>query len=79
MEEGEYLRQVQDLLRPLQMELTKSVTSLPKKDMRLLIQCRARRQAAIKKISEIQKIVDGWDQKDIGQCCYGEFIRGNEK
>jgi len=79
MEEGEILRQVQDLLRPLRMELTKSVTSLPKKDTRLLIQCRVRRQVALIKINKIQEIVDGWDQKDIGQCCYGEFIRGNEK
>jgi len=79
MEERETLRQVQDMLKSLQMELTKSVTSLPKKDTRLLMQCRARRQAALKKISKIQKIEDGWDQKHIGQCCYGEFIRGNEK
>jgi len=61
------------------MELIKSVTSVPKRDTRLLIQCGARRQAALKKISEIQKIVDGWDQKDIGRCCCGELIRGNEK
>jgi len=79
MEESEALRQVHDFLRPFQMELTKSVTILPKKDTRLLIQCSARRQAALKKISEIQEIVDSWDQKHIEHCCCGEFIRGNEK
>lgn len=60
------------------MELMQSMASLPKKDTGLPMQSRARRQAALEKISEIQKTVDGWDQRDIGQCC-NEFIRGNEK
>lgn len=71
------MEQVQGLLRPLQMELMQSA-SLPKKDTGLPMQSRARRQAALEKISELQKTVDGWDQRDIGQCC-NEFIRGNEK
>jgi hypothetical protein len=39
---------------------------------------RARRQAAMKKINELQKSIEGWDSKDIGQSC-NEFIRGNLK
>lgn len=60
------------------MELMQSVASLPKKDTGLRMQSRARRQAALEKTSELQKTVDGWDQRDIGQCC-NEFIRGNKK
>ncbi|XP_028047175.1 protein son of sevenless isoform X2 [Monomorium pharaonis] len=73
-EDAETLEQVQGLLRPLQMELMQSVASLPKKDTGLRMQSRARKQAALEKISELQKTVDGWDQRDIGQCC-NEFIR----
>lgn len=60
------------------MELMQSVASLPKKDTGLRMQSRARRQAALEKTSELQKTVDGWDQRDIGQCC-NEFIRGNKR
>lgn len=60
------------------MELMQSVASLPKKDTGLRMQSRARKQAALEKTSELQKTVDGWDQRDIGQCC-NEFIRGNKK
>nr|1PMS_A Chain A, SOS 1 [Mus musculus] len=31
------------------------------------------KQLAIKKMNEIQKNIDGWEGKDIGQCC-NEFI-----
>ncbi|XP_034944286.1 protein son of sevenless [Chelonus insularis] len=74
IEDSETLEQVQGLLRPLQMELLKCVASHPKKDTGLRMQSRARRHAALEKTSELQKTVDGWDQKDIGQCC-NEFIR----
>lgn len=37
---------------------------------------RIRRQAALDKIHELEKIVENWDSKDVGQCC-NEFIRGN--
>lgn len=72
------MEQVQGLLNPLQMELLQSMASLPKKDTGLRMQSRARRQAALEKTSELQKTVDGWDQRDIGQCC-NEFIRGMRK
>lgn len=75
IEDSETLEQVQGLLRPLQMELLQSMASLPKKDTGLRMQSRARRQAALEKTSELQKTVDGWDQRDVGQCC-NEFIRG---
>ncbi|XP_032686122.1 protein son of sevenless [Odontomachus brunneus] len=74
IEDGETLEQVQGLLRPLQMELLQSVASLPKKDTGLRMQSRARRQTALEKISELQKTVDGWNQREYGQCC-NEFIR----
>ncbi|XP_043289041.1 protein son of sevenless [Venturia canescens] len=73
-EDGESLEQVQGVLTPLQMELVKSMANLPKKDTGLRMQSRARRHAALEKTSELQKTVDGWDQRDIGQCC-NEFIR----
>ncbi|KAJ8668108.1 hypothetical protein QAD02_009771 [Eretmocerus hayati] len=69
------LEQVQGILRPLQIELQEILdTNKIKKDSGLRMQSRARRQAALEKTSEMQKNVDGWDQKDIGQCC-NEFIR----
>lgn len=72
------MEQVQGLLNPLQMELLQSMASLPKKDTGLRMQSRARRQAALEKTNELQKTVDGWDQRDVGQCC-NEFIRGMRK
>lgn len=56
-EDGETLEQVQGLLRPLQMELMQSVASLPKKDTGLRMQSRARKQAALEKISSMCLIV----------------------
>lgn len=76
-EDGETLEQVQGLLSPLKMAMLESVANCPKKDCNLRIQSRARRQAAFDKTSELQKSVDGWDQRDVGQCC-NEFIRGND-
>lgn len=40
-----------------------------------LNQVKSRRSAAIERIQELEKIVENWDSKDLGQCC-NEFIRG---
>lgn len=76
VEDRETLEQVQGLLRPLQLKLQDILDSCKcKRDSGLRMQSRARKQAALEKTSELQKNVDGWDQRDIGQCC-NEFIRG---
>lgn len=36
---------------------------------------RVRRQAALDKIHELEKSVENWDSRDVGQCC-NEFVRG---
>ncbi|XP_066990925.2 protein son of sevenless [Anabrus simplex] len=73
-DDRESLEQVEGVLRPLQMELLHTVGSLPKKDAGIRMHGRARRQAALEKTNELQKCIDGWEGKDIGQCC-NEFIR----
>ncbi|XP_067213799.1 protein son of sevenless isoform X2 [Linepithema humile] len=74
VEDGESLEQVEVMLSPVKVELEGIVSSFPKKDTCLPMQSRARKQAALVKICELQKTVEGWDQRDIGQCC-NEFIR----
>lgn len=73
-EDRESLEQVEGLLRPLQVELLQTVGSLPKKEVSIRMHGRARRQIALEKTNELQKSIDGWEGKDIGQCC-NEFIR----
>lgn len=76
IEDKETLEQVQGLLRPLQFELQEIMDRYKfKRDSSVRMQSRARRQAALEKTNEMKRTVDGWDQKDIGQCC-NEFIRG---
>lgn len=73
-EDRESLEQVEGLLRPLQMELTCTMASINKKENCIRLPGRARRQAALEKTNELQKSIDGWEMKDIGQCC-NELIR----
>lgn len=75
-EDRETLTQVEGLLKPLQIELGQYALSQSVSRSTLLPpQVRARRQAALDRIHELEKIVENWDSKDIGQCC-NEFIRG---
>lgn len=75
-EDTETLTQVEGLLKPLQIALGNCVPaqSLPRSST-TLPQVRARRQAALVKIQELEKIIENWDPKDLGQCC-NEFVRG---
>ncbi|XP_045467186.1 protein son of sevenless [Harmonia axyridis] len=74
-EDKESLEQVEVMLKPLQMELGRCVppSAIPRTSTPLL-QMRARRQAALEKIQELERIVENWDSRDIGQCC-NEFVR----
>ncbi|XP_057667174.1 protein son of sevenless isoform X2 [Diorhabda carinulata] len=74
-EDQETLAQVEGLLKPLQIALASCVPSqsIPRNPGPSL-QGKNRRQTAILKIQELQKIVENWDSKDLGQCC-NEFIR----
>lgn len=75
-EDRETLAQVEGLLNPLQLELSRCVSSqsLPRNSLPPS-HVRQRRQAALDRIRELEKIVENWDSKDLGQCC-NEFIRG---
>ncbi|CAH1118521.1 unnamed protein product [Phaedon cochleariae] len=74
-EDRETLTQVEGLLKPLQIALGNCAPaqSLPR-SLAPLPQARARRQAALIKIHELEKVVENWDSKDLGQCC-NEFVR----
>lgn len=45
------------------------------RELSLRFQGRGDRQAALGKMNELQKSIDGWEGKDIGQSC-NEFIMG---
>lgn len=74
----ECLEQVEGILRPLQLQMTSvaNKVNLPDnvKEFGLKINATPRRLLAIEKLNEMQKAIDGWDGKDMGQCCT-EFIR----
>ncbi|XP_023014475.2 son of sevenless isoform X1 [Leptinotarsa decemlineata] len=74
-EDRETLTQVEGLLKPLQIALGNCVpTQNLLRSSAPLPQVRERLQAAIIKIHELEKIVENWDSKDLGQCC-NEFVR----
>lgn len=74
----ECLEQVEGILRPLQLQMTSvaNKVNLPDnvKEFGLKINATPRRLLAIEKLNEMQKAIDGWDGKNMGQCCT-EFIR----
>ncbi|XP_050310443.1 protein son of sevenless [Anthonomus grandis grandis] len=74
-EDKEMLVEVEGMLRPLRDELKLCVPSQPTpRGFATLNQVKARRSAAIEKIQELERVVENWDSKDLGQCC-NEFIR----
>lgn len=73
-EDRETLTQVEGLLTPLQLELGYCVSLQSLQRSVVSYGTRSRRQAALDKIHELQRIVENWDAKDTGQCC-NEFIR----
>ncbi|XP_044261416.1 protein son of sevenless [Tribolium madens] len=75
-EDRETLTQVEGLLKPLQIELSRCVPSpaMLRSCSTPFLQVRQRRQAALDKLHEIEKNVENWDPKDLGQCC-NEFVR----
>ncbi|KAL1140064.1 hypothetical protein AAG570_007041 [Ranatra chinensis] len=72
-DDRESLEQVEGLLKPLQVELTSTLGNI-KRDAPFKVNGRIRRQIALEKTSELQKTIDGWDQKELGQFC-NELIR----
>ncbi|XP_054279418.1 protein son of sevenless isoform X2 [Macrosteles quadrilineatus] len=72
-EDRESLEQVEGLLRPLQMDLNKTMTNVPKRET-VRTPGRVRRQAALEKTNELQRTIEGWDPKELSQCC-NELIR----
>lgn len=74
-EDRETLTQVEGLLKPLQIELGRCAAShnlLPRNSTTSHV--RVRRQAALDKIHELERVVENWDSKDVGQCG-NEFVR----
>ncbi|CAB3252578.1 unnamed protein product [Arctia plantaginis] len=73
-EDRESFKQVECNLHPIKKLLIKALGNGPKMDATLRMATRTRRQLAIEKCNELARIVDNWDNRDIGQCC-NEFIR----
>jgi son of sevenless-like protein len=75
-DDRETLTQVEGLLKPVQIELGRCVPSptILRTCSTPFLQVRARRQAALDKLHEIEKNVENWDPRDLGQCC-NEFVR----
>lgn len=74
VDDRESFKQVQCNLDPIKKLLDKALGNGPKMDGTLRMASRSRRQQAIEKCNELARVVDNWDNRDIGQCC-NEFIR----
>lgn len=80
-EDRETLEQAEGLLRRLRTQLTRTCSdTLPRKrpgDVSLRMHSRDRRAVALHKLKELQKSVDGWEGRDIGQCCNEYLMEGS--
>ncbi|XP_022178820.1 protein son of sevenless-like [Myzus persicae] len=74
----ECLEQVEGMLKPLQLRITSIANQINLtdnvKEFGLKITATPRRLIAIEKLQKMEKAIDGWDGKNMGQCCT-EFIR----
>uniref|UniRef100_A0A1B6HN75 Ras-GEF domain-containing protein n=5 Tax=Homalodisca TaxID=139475 RepID=A0A1B6HN75_9HEMI len=55
------------------MDLSKTMTNVPKRET-VRTPGRVRRQAALEKTNELQRTIEGWETKELSQCC-NELIR----
>ncbi|KAF8788923.1 Son of sevenless like protein [Argiope bruennichi] len=76
-EDRESLEQAEGVFQPLKAELERLCSNvLPKRkqgEAFSRIYHKGNRQASIQKMNELQRSIDGWEGKDIGQCC-NEFV-----
>ncbi|XP_013143597.1 PREDICTED: protein son of sevenless [Papilio polytes] len=73
-EDRESFKQVECNLHPIKKLLMKALGNGPKMEATLRTAARTRRQQAIDKCNELARLVDNWDNRDVGQWC-NEFIR----
>ncbi|KAB7496925.1 Son of sevenless-like protein 2 [Armadillidium nasatum] len=85
-ETKESLEQVKGLLWPLQSQLDRAIQASPynsylKRKLGELSSRHGRssRQAMLQKLNEIQKSIEGWEGKDIAQCCSEYIMEGSLK
>ncbi|GFS46474.1 son of sevenless homolog 2 [Trichonephila inaurata madagascariensis] len=76
-EDRESLEQAEGVFQPLKAELERLCSNiLPKRkqgEAFSRMYNRGNRQASIQKMNELQRSIDGWEGKDIGQCC-NDFV-----
>ncbi|XP_035214652.1 son of sevenless homolog 2-like isoform X1 [Stegodyphus dumicola] len=76
-EDRESLEQAEGVFQPLKAELERLCSNiLPKRkqgEAFSRMYSRTNRQASIQKMNELQRSIDGWEGKDIGQCC-NDFV-----
>ncbi|GIY92459.1 son of sevenless homolog 2 [Caerostris extrusa] len=76
-EDKDSLEQAEGVFQPLKAELERLCNSiLPKRkqgEAFSRMYSRSNRQASIQKMNELQRSIDGWEGKDIGQCC-NDFV-----